>query len=334
MDDELADMGMWGYNTTSTFINILLDEVKKEGQTSSKIDRNFTAKQWHSIEVEMEKRLRRRGYTMKKLQGEFVRLKKGYRAFRELKDNETGLEWDPETETVTMSDIQWKLYIQAHPDAKGFQKKGLDHYDLLAELLGNSMATGAFGHGNKQGESTSDDEREMEALMFRMRNGKGLAIETSLGLIQRVKESQRVANGILNRVKPAILQQNSDCLLTSLRKDMSSSRTTFWQQDDESSSDEDEILLMEMLESDSEDERRPQRTAPFTGQEYITFLLNGHPAEAEKVASILCRISNQIAFYRWPPALRPLRRANFATSTKFQPDFQPDLHVETTLCIL
>ena len=111
MDDELADMGTWGYNTTGIFINIMLDEVKKEGQTSSKMDKNFIAKQWHSIEVEMEKRLRRRGYTVKKLQGKFVRLKKGYRAFRELKDNETGLEWDPETKTVTMSDIQWKLYI-------------------------------------------------------------------------------------------------------------------------------------------------------------------------------------------------------------------------------
>ncbi|KAH7838368.1 hypothetical protein Vadar_025532 [Vaccinium darrowii] len=58
---------------------------------------------------------------------------------------------------------------------------------------------------------------------------------------------------------------------------MSSSRNAFWQYDEQSSSDKDEILLMEMLESDSEDERRPQRTAPFTGQEYITFLLNGHP---------------------------------------------------------
>ncbi|XP_058208872.1 uncharacterized protein LOC131321889 [Rhododendron vialii] len=181
MADDLSDIGMWGYSTVETFINIMLDEVKKEGQTSSKKDRNFTARQWTSIEGEMTVRLRRRGYTAKKLQGKFARLKKAYKAFVALKVKQTGLGWDEATGTVTMSDTDWQLYLQAHPDAKPFRTKGLEHYDLLAELLGNTMATGAYAPDSTVGPITTDDEDEMEALMHRMRKGKGLQGDTSSG---------------------------------------------------------------------------------------------------------------------------------------------------------
>lgn len=49
-----------------------------------------------------------------------------------------------------------------------------------------------------------------------------------------------------------------------------------------SSDDEVEMIILEMLESSSDDDnqhvaRRPQRDAPFTGQEYTIWLINGHP---------------------------------------------------------
>ncbi|KAI8535959.1 hypothetical protein RHMOL_Rhmol10G0216400 [Rhododendron molle] len=181
MADDLSDIGMWGYSTVETFINIMLDEVKKQGQSSSKKDRNFTGRQWTAIEGEMIVRLRRRGYTVKKLQGKFARLKKAYKAFVALKLKQTGIGWDEVTGTVTMSDSQWQLYIQAHPDAKPFRTKGLEHYDLLAELLGNTMVTGAYAPDSTIGPITTDDEDEMEALMHRMRKGKGLQSDNSTG---------------------------------------------------------------------------------------------------------------------------------------------------------
>ncbi|KAF7151932.1 hypothetical protein RHSIM_Rhsim02G0048500 [Rhododendron simsii] len=69
----------------------------------------------------------------------------------------------------------------AHPNAKPFRTKGLEHYDLLAELLGNTMATGAYAPDSTVGPITTDDEDEMEALMHRMRKGKGLQGDTSSG---------------------------------------------------------------------------------------------------------------------------------------------------------
>ncbi|KAG5541530.1 hypothetical protein RHGRI_021385 [Rhododendron griersonianum] len=153
----------------------------KEGQASSKKDRNFTARQWTSIEGEMTVRLRRKGYTAKKLQGKFVRLKKAYKAFVALKVKQTGLGWDEATGTVTMSETEWQLYLQAHSDAKPFRTKGLEHYDLLTELLGNIMATGAYAPDSTVGPITTDDKDEMEALMHRMRTGKGLQGDTSSG---------------------------------------------------------------------------------------------------------------------------------------------------------
>ncbi|KAI8026953.1 Uncharacterized protein LOK49_LG02G02541 [Camellia lanceoleosa] len=84
-----------------------------------------------------------KNYGPQKLKGKFARLKARYKEFVALK-NHTGLGWDPITQTVTAPDDVWENYVQAHPNAKQFQTKGLEHYELMSEIFAKSFATGAF----------------------------------------------------------------------------------------------------------------------------------------------------------------------------------------------
>ncbi|XP_058209917.1 uncharacterized protein LOC131322574 [Rhododendron vialii] len=88
-------------------------------------------------------------------------------------------------------------------------------------------------------------------------------------------------------ILPAVLLENLGCT----RKEstgMSSSHGASWQYQYEqgsSSSDGDDMMIMDMLSS-SDDERQPQRNAPFTGQEYVTHLLNGHQDTIQDVLRV------------------------------------------------
>ncbi|KAI8554789.1 hypothetical protein RHMOL_Rhmol05G0124200 [Rhododendron molle] len=56
----------------------------------------------------------------------------------------TGLGWDAELKTVTAPTGVWDEIIKANSKNEKLCNKGIDHFELLDELLHNSMATGAF----------------------------------------------------------------------------------------------------------------------------------------------------------------------------------------------
>ncbi|THG04417.1 hypothetical protein TEA_029265 [Camellia sinensis var. sinensis] len=56
--------------------------------------------------------------------------------------------------------------VEAHPKAKVFKKKGLDHIDLLDVLFANSQATGSLACASTQGPPTSDEERDIQSAFF------------------------------------------------------------------------------------------------------------------------------------------------------------------------
>ncbi|XP_058198990.1 uncharacterized protein LOC131314407 [Rhododendron vialii] len=55
----------------------------------------------------------------------------------------------------------WLTYLQANKDAGKFIGKGLDHFDLLNELLEGSLATGVFGQPNPLGAPSLEQEQAL-----------------------------------------------------------------------------------------------------------------------------------------------------------------------------
>ncbi|KAL7262953.1 hypothetical protein ACSBR1_001174 [Camellia fascicularis] len=187
MANDNDDFKMWGSEIVKIFLQILVDEIKKEGPSMSKKDRSFFPRQWQTIEDEMTKKVGK-NYGQKKLKGKFARLKANYKEFVALK-NHTGLGWDPVTQTVTAPDDVWENYVQAHPTAKQFQTKGLKHYELMSEIFAKSFATGAFARSSRQGAPTSDDEREMDERFHAYTSTKGVVDESC------TSESKRKSSG-------------------------------------------------------------------------------------------------------------------------------------------
>ncbi|GMP94235.1 hypothetical protein CsSME_00043764 [Camellia sinensis var. sinensis] len=75
--------------------------------------------------------------------------------------------------------------VEAHPKAKVFRKKGLDHIDLLNVLFANSQAPGALARASTQGPSTSDEERDIQSAFF----GVGINSNTdSFLLVTKLRE--------------------------------------------------------------------------------------------------------------------------------------------------
>ncbi|KAL7232097.1 hypothetical protein ACSBR2_010168 [Camellia fascicularis] len=118
-----------------------------------------------------------KNFGLKKLKGKFARLKANYKEFVALK-NHTSLGWDPITQTVIAPDDVWENYVQAPPNAKQFQTKGLEHYELMSEIFAKSFATGAFARSSRQGAPTSDDEREMDERFHTYTSEKGVVDES------------------------------------------------------------------------------------------------------------------------------------------------------------
>ncbi|KAI8012251.1 Uncharacterized protein LOK49_LG06G00813 [Camellia lanceoleosa] len=188
MATDNDDFKMWGTEVVKIFLEILVEEIKKEGTAISKKDRSFLPRQWQTIDDEMTKKVGK-NYGPQKLKGKFARLKARYKEFVALK-NHTGLGWDPITQTVTAPDDVWENYVQAHPNAKQFQTKGLEHYELMSEIFAKSFATGAFARSSRQGAPTSDDEREMVERFHAYTSAKGVLDESCSSGSKRKSSSQ------------------------------------------------------------------------------------------------------------------------------------------------
>lgn len=106
---------LWTYPITQTFIEVMLDEARKEGATNSKTNRTFNKHQWAAIHAEFERRTNRIGYSLRQLKEKFTRLKHDYGVFQDLRLRKTGLGWDEATQTVTAPKHVWQEYVQVYP---------------------------------------------------------------------------------------------------------------------------------------------------------------------------------------------------------------------------
>ncbi|XP_058186087.1 uncharacterized protein At2g29880-like [Rhododendron vialii] len=154
------DSDNWSYENTEIFLQIMVEEARKDYGTNSNKRRAFNTLQWTAILEELKKRTNKTDYTTIKIHQKFDRLKKDYRLFKDLTER-SGLGWDPVMQTVTASADVWVTYLQAHKDAGKFIGKGLDHYDLLHELLDGSLATGIFGQPSPLGAPSLEQEQQL-----------------------------------------------------------------------------------------------------------------------------------------------------------------------------
>ncbi|KAF7139640.1 hypothetical protein RHSIM_Rhsim07G0109100 [Rhododendron simsii] len=154
------DADNWSYENTEIFLQIMLDEARTDHGTNSNKRRAFNSLQWTAILHELKKRTNKNDYTTIKIQQKFDRLKKDYKLFKHLTER-SGMGWDPVSQTVTASADVWVTYLQAHKDAEKFIGKGLDHYDLLHELVDGSLATCIFGQPSSLGAPSLEQEQEL-----------------------------------------------------------------------------------------------------------------------------------------------------------------------------
>ncbi|CAL5427416.1 unnamed protein product [Camellia sinensis] len=160
--EDAQELKLWPNRIELAFIQLMVEEVKQDPSLTKK--NSFTTRHWTRIDDELYSQFRVR-YTVNRLKQKYHRIRQAYNTFVKLK-NHTGFGWDEQRKTVMASDDVWDHFVKAHPKAKVFRKKGLDHIDLLDVLFANSQATGALARASTQGPPTSDKERDIQSAFF------------------------------------------------------------------------------------------------------------------------------------------------------------------------
>ncbi|KAF5950539.1 hypothetical protein HYC85_012532 [Camellia sinensis] len=160
--EDAQELRLWPSRIELAFIQLMVEEVKQDPSLTKK--NSFTTRHWTRIDDELYSQFKVR-YTVNRLKQKYHRIRQAYNTFVKLK-NHTGFGWDEQRKTVMAPDDVWDHYVKAHPRAKVFRKKGLDHIDLLDVLFANSQATGTLARASTQGPPTSDEERDIQSASF------------------------------------------------------------------------------------------------------------------------------------------------------------------------
>ncbi|KAL6541518.1 hypothetical protein OROGR_011004 [Orobanche gracilis] len=151
-----VDSKLWPKLVVKEFIDIMVDEVTNGNMPNGV----FNTRTWTSMTTKLNFKAKS-SYKKEQLKAKMHRLRALYREFSALV-NHTGFGWDPETNTVTASEEVWKDYIRVHDKAAQFQRRGLDHYNLLGIIFNKNTATGVLHHSSTQDPPNTDEEIELE----------------------------------------------------------------------------------------------------------------------------------------------------------------------------
>ncbi|CAK9148577.1 unnamed protein product [Ilex paraguariensis] len=99
-------------------------------------------------------------YNFEQLQNKYNTLRLMYSAFKKLLNETTGVGWDPERQTITLSDDVWKNLCKVNKHARQFKKKGCPHYDKLGRIFGKTSAIGEHAHPSTLSSSNSEEEKD------------------------------------------------------------------------------------------------------------------------------------------------------------------------------
>ncbi|KAI8537364.1 hypothetical protein RHMOL_Rhmol09G0018200 [Rhododendron molle] len=212
MDRTKIDVDMWSYANEEIFLKILIDESSKEQSVNTRKTKTFNTHQWTSIHKEFTRQVPRVGYSITKMQQKLERLKAPYRSFCQLKKVHTGLGWDAELQTVTAPPGVWDEIIKANSKYAKLRNKGIDHFELLDELLHNSMATGAFAQPGTRGAATSDEERAMFGPPKSIRGGDSMYTDS------RKRKSDGSGGSVMKQVRGEQIHAYESMALANERK--------------------------------------------------------------------------------------------------------------------
>lgn len=122
----------WTHERKRTFIQILDEEVKKEGATGN----GFDTQVWERMRVNFNEKASC-DLSKQQLQSQYSELKKRYKAWISLKVR-PGFQYDEETGIYQASEDSWKEVIFMNKYASEFRTRPLPYADLLENIFGNA----------------------------------------------------------------------------------------------------------------------------------------------------------------------------------------------------
>ncbi|KAH7688926.1 Myb/SANT-like domain-containing protein, partial [Dioscorea alata] len=82
-------------------------------------------------------------FSAENVENHYRTLKSRYAEIKKVRDL-SGAGWDDVTKTITLDPMVALTYIEAHPAAKPFINKPIEHYEALRVICGEDSATGAY----------------------------------------------------------------------------------------------------------------------------------------------------------------------------------------------
>ncbi|XP_045819331.1 putative F-box/FBD/LRR-repeat protein At1g78760 isoform X1 [Trifolium pratense] len=144
-----SDSMLWPDLVTKAFIDIMVDEVTKGNMPNGV----FLTGTWTSMTTRLNS-ITKRSYKKEQLQEKMHGLRAMFHEFYSLLQN-TGFQWNAETNTVTASEEVWQNYLKTHDKASQFQKKGCDHYKLLEIIFNKNNETDVLHYSSIQDQPNS-----------------------------------------------------------------------------------------------------------------------------------------------------------------------------------
>ncbi|XP_048331881.2 L10-interacting MYB domain-containing protein-like [Ziziphus jujuba] len=205
-NDGGGDSTLWGATNENIYIDVMVDLINKGGMK----DGQFSSKEWNNM-LEAINNKSKRNYNMKQIKQKFNRLRSKHHEFSELLQ-QTGFDWDAETNTMNAIEEMWQNYIHVHPKATQFRKKGCEHYKLLRIIFNKLTATGVFHHASTSDPPNTDVEMELEAESAHVSTSRDDPLYTLDKLTSNLKKCTASSSSKRRSKKETRSQQMSDAI--------------------------------------------------------------------------------------------------------------------------
>ncbi|KAH7681163.1 Myb/SANT-like domain-containing protein [Dioscorea alata] len=98
-------------------------------------------------------------FSAENVENHYRTLKSWYNEIKKVRDL-SGAGWDDTTKTITLDPMVALTYVEAHPTAKAFINKPIEHYKALRVICGDDNATGAYATSvfAELGDNNSENE--------------------------------------------------------------------------------------------------------------------------------------------------------------------------------
>ncbi|MCL7043077.1 hypothetical protein MKW94_024906 [Papaver nudicaule] len=149
----------WSQLHESFFIELMLDKVLICGENRQ--TGTFSKHDWTDIRKQYYMKFGLK-YSLKAFKNKHTKLKEKYKDHKKLVEDNTGLGWDPVLCTVAASNEWWDQHVKDYPRNKVFRVSGCPEYTKLAQIFGDTVATGNLRQTQDGDFSSTDGENEFD----------------------------------------------------------------------------------------------------------------------------------------------------------------------------